>query len=374
MRTVSTRTLVSLVAAGLLGATGAAAQEEAPRESEERAESRTVAVRPGPWIGGGGGRLGVRVDDLDRRAAEENDLGRPRGARVTDVSEDSPAADAGLRADDVIVRFDGEEIRSARHLARLVRETPPERVVDLAFLRDGERRTAEVRIGERTAGWPGLDSERMEEIHGRIEDAMERRGEAMERLDDLEGLEDLEGRLEDLDLEIEGRAFAVRGRGRLGVRLQPLTDQLADHFGADDGGALVAAVRDGSPAAAAGVRAGDVIVRVGDRDVRSPGDVARVVRSADAGPVTVIVVRDGDERSVTVEIPERERSGKMGAARPASPSPDDPPIPAAPPAVPAPPTPPAVEAPIPAPPTPPAPADAPIAAPAASAAPAAPGR
>lgn len=322
MRTSRTRTLVSLVAVGLLGATGAAAQEEAPEESEERVESRTVTVR-GPWIGVGGGHLGVRVDDLDRRAAEEAGLERLRGVRVTDVSEGSPAEDAGLRAGDVVLRFDGEEVRSTRHLVRLVRETPPERVVEVGFLRDGERRTAEVRVGERTAGWPGLDAERMEEIHGRIEDAMERRGEAMERLRRLEGLEEMKHHLEDLDLEIEGAPFAFRGRGRLGVRLQPLTDQLADHFGAEDGGALVAAVRDASPAAEAGLRAGDVIVRVADRDVRSPRDVRRAVRDAGAGPMTVIVIRNGGERIVTVELPEGTGGEAMGAARPPLPSAPD---------------------------------------------------
>lgn len=305
MRTSTRTAVVPLLAAGLLAGAwaGAAAQQDVPEDREERAESREISIAPGHVFRArpGGAHLGVAIEDLDREGAEEAGLSRARGVRVTDVRDGTPAAEAGLREGDVILRFDGEDVRSARQLVRLVRETPPGRQVGVELLRDGDRRTVEVRVGERPGGWPGLDEERMEEIHEQIEDAMERHGDAMERL------KELRLRTEDGDFEVDvpGMPHAAFGdRARLGVRLQRLTDQLADHFGVEDGGALVASVREGSPAADAGLRAGDVIVRVGDRDVDGPADVARAVRRSEAGPVSVELVRDGDRRSVTVELPE----------------------------------------------------------------------
>lgn len=335
MRTSTRTAVVSLLAAGLVAAAGAdaAAQENAPDDREERAESREISTVPGHVVRSrpDGGHLGVTIEDLDREGAEEAGLSRIRGVRVTDVRDGSPAAEAGLRGGDVMVRFDGRDVRSARQLVRLVRETPPGRQVEVELLRDGDRRSVEVRVGERPGGWPGLDEQRMEKIHEQIEGAMQRHGDAMERLKELRG---------EFDVEVHGTPRAPSGdRGRLGVRLQRLTDQLADHFGVEDGGALVASVREGSPAADAGLRAGDVIVRVGDRDVDGPGDAARAVRSSEAGPVPVELVRDGERRTVTVELPEGSGGGEEMGLRPRRPSPPGPAR------VPAPPGPPATGAP-----------------------------
>jgi S1-C subfamily serine protease len=93
----------------------------------------------------------------------------------------------------------------------------------------------------------------------------------------------------------------------MGLRLQGLTDQLREYFGVPAGeGALVATVRDESPAAKAGLRAGDVIVAVGGETVGDPRDVADGVRGADAGPTEVTVIRDGQRRTLTVVLEERE--------------------------------------------------------------------
>lgn len=359
MRTATRTAVVSILAAGLLGAAAAdaAAQQEAPEDRAEREESREITLAPGHVFEGAraGGYLGVAIEDVDREGAEETGLDRIRGVRVTGVRDDAPASGAGIREGDVLVRFDGREVRGARQLVRLVRETPPGRRVEVELVRDGDRRTVEVRVGERPGGWPGLDEERMDEIREKIEGAMELRGDAMERLEGLRIPGDGE-----LDVEVHGMPHAAfGGRGRLGVRVRGLTDQLAEHFGADDGGALVASVSEGSPAAEAGLRAGDVIVRLGDRDVADPGDLVRAVRASDAGPVTVELLRDGDRRTVTVELPEEAAAdgGHVGVAprRPLG-APSSPAVPPAPPEVPEP-TPPVFSAPDGAP-GPPAPAGA----------------
>ena len=311
MRRATCTAAVLLLAAAWALPGAARAQEEPQREQETEQEKdvreRRVVLGDAPvfrWRSPDArrGYLGVGVDDVDEETAGELELEEVRGARVTEVSEGSPADEAGLREDDVIVRFNQEPVESVAELVRLVRETPPGREVRLGVVRDGSTREVTLEVGRR----PGLDEARLERIRERTERAMERHGEAMERL--RQHMEDGE-----FDFEVDvgdGNVFFVGGGARLGVRLQSLTDQLAEHFGVGDrGGALVTSVEEDSPAATAGLRAGDVIVRIGDRDVEEPGDATAAVRAADAGPVTVTFVRDGRERTVTAELPEREEGG-----------------------------------------------------------------
>ena len=320
-------TVAVLIAGGAVGiraqeaGEGGEAAEELQGERERRVRLR-MPTPPSPLAGGGW--LGVRVDDVDAETARELGLGEPRGALVEGVEEDSPAVEAGLAEGDVIVAFDGDAVRSVAELVRLVRETPSGREVALEVMRDGERRRLTATVGDRPhRGFrvrlaPGdledfevrmerlgeeLSEERMEEIRARIEDARER----MEELEIGDG----EGGV---------HVFRFRGRPRLGVRLQPLPDQLAEYFGVgDEGGALVASVREGSPAAGAGLRAGDVVVRFGSDPVGDPGDLVAAVREAETGAVEVTVVRRGERRTLTVELPEQdaEETGWRAAPTPA---------------------------------------------------------
>jgi len=301
----------ALLAIFVLGpAHGPAAAQESGEETAERQARVEVRTRaPGPRADGGW--LGVRVEDLDQEDASERGWDAPRGARVTAVTEESPAEEAGLRDGDVIVRFDGESVRSVAELIRLVRETPPGRTVDLGVARDGGERNLSVDLGER----PGprfrvfhgdgleleMDEERMERLRKRLERAWEHWHRGMERMDDLPE-------------RIAPRMHMMRlgGPPRLGIRMHDLTDQLAEHFGVgEEGGVLVASVREGSPAAEAGLQAGDVVVRFDGEGVDDPHDLLVAVHGAEAGSVPMTVVRDGEERTVTVELPERRRPERI---------------------------------------------------------------
>ena len=88
-------------------------------------------------LSGGGPHLGVSLSDVGSEEQSRLKLGDARGALVTKVHADTPAAKAGLKADDLIVRFDGEAVRSAAHLSRLVRETPAGRTVAIEVNRGG---------------------------------------------------------------------------------------------------------------------------------------------------------------------------------------------------------------------------------------------
>ncbi len=196
---------------------------------------------------------------------------------MTKVAEDSPAEEAGLLADDVIVGFNGQSVESISALGRLVRETPAGRSVELDVIRDGRTRELSVEIGERPGRvFIGPDAGGDWDVHVAPHD-----GEHGEH-----------------------RVHAFGGRPRLGVALQSLGDQLAEYFGVS-GGALITSVSEDSPAASAGLQAGDVITRIGDAEVSDAGDVAKAVYEAEEGPLTITVVRDGSTRSFTADLPER---------------------------------------------------------------------
>ena len=242
------------------------------QEAEEPQEAPAIAM-------GSGGFLGVYLAEVDDAAVDRLRLPGERGALISEVSEEGPAAKAGLRKDDVIVGFNGKSVESIAELSRMVRETPAGRTVSLDVIREGESRQLSVELGERPGMvWLGPD--------------IDRSGIFVMPGDGEHG---------------EHRLFAFAGRGRLGVQLQPLSDQLAEYFGVE-GGALVASVREDSPAAKAGLKAGDVITRVGDQEVDDAGDVARAIHDAEEGSISITVVRDGDTRTLTAELPERHGS------------------------------------------------------------------
>jgi membrane-associated protease RseP (regulator of RpoE activity) len=104
----------------------------------------------------------------------------------------------------------------------------------------------------------------------------------------------------------------MRG-GRLGVGIQGLEPQLAEYFGLGDRtGVLITTVKDDSPAAKAGLKAGDVIIAVDGDEVEGVGDVSRLLWGADAGPAEIRILRDRKERTVTVELPENESTWHSG--------------------------------------------------------------
>lgn len=226
-------------------------------------------------------RLGVGIRDLTADEAKGAGLDGIRGAWVTDVRPDSPAAKAGLAENDVIMRVDAEDVRSARHLSRLVSETPAGRAVSIEYLRGGQRATATVTPESAMAmAAPG----RARPFPGRrVFSFAPGRGIGMP---------------------------PVAVQGRLGIAVQGLSSQLAGYFGVERG-VLVTNVTDGSPAARGGLKAGDVITKFGATDVGSVGDLMRSLRDAEGGDeVEVQITRDRQSQTLTVTpdaTPTRER-------------------------------------------------------------------
>ena len=267
----------------------ATAQEKETQETAKEAQERERAPERARFsivtTLGGGAYLGVRVADLDEEMAEEIGLSDVHGVRVEEVVEDGPAAEAGLRDGDVLVRWNGTRLESLAQLQRHLRETPSGRTVRLGVYRDGREEEIAVELGERSSSWTGVGP--------RVFAGPRAVRIAPDRL----------RRVEPVRLRA-GNIFVVGGRGRMGVSISSLSDQLADYFGVE-GGALITEVREETPAERAGLRAGDVIVEIAGEEIEDPGDVLGALRDREAGPVTVRVVRDGEERNFTVELEER---------------------------------------------------------------------
>ena len=265
------------------------AAQPAP-EAVERVIERRIE------LGGARSAIGISVRDVDDPAAET-------GAVVMDVRAEGPANAAGIEPGDVIVEFDGERVRGARQLARVVEETPAGRTVPLRVRRDGSALALQVTPAE-APGWAARLAD--------VDSARLRRGmaELGERLGEL----DLSGLRRLPDLLREGRWGP--GRVRLGVRAESIGGQLADYFGVD-AGVLVTHVGADTTGATAGLRAGDVITAIdGDAVNDLRGLRRRLARLEPGAGFAITAVRDRTETTLTAAPDpdaERRRSRQPGS-------------------------------------------------------------
>jgi membrane-associated protease RseP (regulator of RpoE activity) len=290
----------ALVLAGgavVTGATMTSEPEQAATVRKGRAEDRQGdEVRRLAVLAGRGSQLGVSVRDVDPAVQGKS------GAIVEEVREGSAAEKAGIRKGDVIAEFDGERVRGVRHLTRLVSETPEGRSVTAVVERDGKRLDLTVTPESGAMAFGGRDFElvvphmRFEHLPG-VEQQLRRE---LERSLPREGTWSFRGR--------PGEAFSFRmnERGRLGVSIQPLEGQLAEYFGTEKG-VLVNSVEKDSPAARAGLKAGDVVTAVNGRAVDEPSELIDAVRDAgDGATLSIDIVRDKKPQSLTAELEKRE--------------------------------------------------------------------
>jgi len=217
--------------------------------------------------------LGVRLAEIDADRARALKLDEERGVEVVKVEPDSPAERAGLKAGDVLLSYNGENILGAQQLGRLVSETPSGRKVRIQFWRDGKMQTTTAVLAESR---------------------------------ESTSLKDLNIRIPQMQVVMPDfpNAMLVWTSPALGIECEPVDAQLAEYFGVKRG-VLVRSVEKGSAADKAGLRAGDVVTAVGERSVTSPRDVVSGVRTQRrAGkPITVAVVREHKELTLSV-VPE----------------------------------------------------------------------
>jgi serine protease Do len=291
---------VAVTAGGIVYAQEAAAPL-ALDDQEPAAADRSFSI-----LVGGGAFLGVGTEDISKENMARYGMREVRGVGVTQVQKDSPAEKAGLKKDDVILRFEGESVTSVRKLSRLVGESAPDQTVRLTISRGGSEQEVSATLAKHDLS-KLLGAGIRDEVWRNLQN-------------DLPQMKDFPPQNGDGNF-----VFSFGGNRRIGISTQPLTKQLADYFGAKDGGVLITSVNENSPAARAGLKAGDVITAVDGEKMASPGDVSRAINKKQDGEVSLAVLHDHNSRTVTL-TPEKNpestimRPGTVGARRVVVPS------------------------------------------------------
>ena len=260
------------------------APPEAPAAAEPFGQAFTVLMD-------GGSFLGVHAEDISRENMGRYNMREVRGTGITNIVKDSPAEKAGLRKDDVILKFDGESVTSVRKLNRLVSEVAPDQTARLTISRGGSEQEVAVTIAKRK------DFDALTRVQGF--------GPGF-GLKGLEGWKNLEGLKPGAQVwkwegDGDGMVMAFGNNRRIGVSTTTLTKQLADYFGIVDGkGVLVTSVADDSAAAKAGIKAGDIITAIDGEKIEDSGDLARGINKKKDGDVTLTVIRNKNQRNITV--------------------------------------------------------------------------
>ena len=244
----------------------------------------------------GGSRLGVSIEDVDAADVTAKKLPSQSGALVQSVEDGSAAAKAGIKAGDVIVEFDGERVRSAAQLRRLIQETPAGRKVSIAVSRDGQRMPLSVEPQDEGGA---AFSRVLPRLEATVRPPRAPRAPRPPEPPRVFRTPTPDMRIPQMELFRDGYTYSFNG-GRLGVSTQTVSEQLAKHFGVERG-VLVTDVRADSAASKAGLRAGDVITKVGSTAIDDTGDLMRAIGEA-KGEVSIEIVRDRKAQTLKATV------------------------------------------------------------------------
>ncbi|HEU4627598.1 MAG TPA: Do family serine endopeptidase [Steroidobacteraceae bacterium] len=193
------------------------------------------------------GRFGLTVQEVNAQLAESFGLDRPRGALVSAVEPDGPADKAGVKAGDVILAIDKHPVDESTTLPGVVAHLRPGSSATVDLWRDRKPQQVKVKVAEMEEPSAAASAPR------------------------------------------SGRAEGHEGAPSLGLGVRPLTPEERHEVGAEEGGLLIEDAT--GPAASAGLEPGDVILRAGDKPVRSAADLQQAAKSQ--GPVALLVQRQG---------------------------------------------------------------------------------
>ena len=205
------------------------------------------------------GYLGVNIQDVDEELAKSFNLPGPRGALVTKVIPDTPAAGGGIKEEDFITAINGKAVKDVDGLRHLVAGLVPGDKTEVTVYREGDKETLTVTIGELPT-----------------------------------------------DLAAVGRTPPAKtSPGQYGLEVRTLTKALAQRAGfeKDVEGVLVTDVAGDSDAAEKGVARGMVIDRIGDKEVRSAEDFAKLAAAAEGKPLRLrVATRQGVRKYIVVAL------------------------------------------------------------------------
>jgi serine protease Do len=298
----SSSVLAGVALAALLAAcvhSGAQAQQQ-PAPAPPAAPQAAPMMPSAPDFSGlpvvienGSSWLGVAIEEVSADKAKELKLPADRGVLLTDVQQDSPAAKAGLKSEDVITEFDGQRVEGTLAFRRMVRETPAGRSIEVGYWRDGHS---------------GSVSVTLENLSGEMRDYSRQMADQARQMADMDKqmAQQMRQQMSDQPLVMnfpDDAGIFAGNTPTLGIAAQNLSGQLGNYFGAPDGqGVLVREVRDSTPASKAGLQAGDVITKLDGERVRNVSELrAKLAEKRADKSVTLSVLRKGSELSISVE-------------------------------------------------------------------------
>ncbi len=248
-----------------------------------KAKPRVHVYTAGPGMSSTGSYLGVDIRDLTSDRARELKLKSDQGVEITMVDQDGPACKAGVKEHDVVVSFNGQSVQSGEQFRRLIRESKPGHSVALGIMRDGQSNTLNATLGDRA------------KLFGSNAPTVWK-GPAI-------AIPAPAIRIPDIEIP----SFVVtQSSRRNGVTVENLTPQLGEYFGVKNGGGiLVRAVDKGSKAESAGLKAGDVIIRVDNEHISDTREWSRALRNRDGGTIKLGILRDRREQTLSLALPER---------------------------------------------------------------------
>src|SRR5271167_546261 len=249
-----------------------------------------ATAEPRPALGGSpdshsGAYLGVGIEQVSSQTASNLKLSEASGALITYVDQDGPACRAGLRINDVVVGFNGSKIQTPDQLSELIHAATAGKTVKLTVVRDGQKKDIDVTLGAS----PNAVA------HVRALPPAPPMAFAPPAI---------------VVPDIDVPSFTTLS-SRHGVVVESLSPQLSDYFGVQHGqGVLVRSVEKGSPADSAGLKAGDVIVKVNNEALHDMADWRRAMHVR-SGKIQVSVVRDKHEQTVVLNLPASRDTSKL---------------------------------------------------------------
>jgi membrane-associated protease RseP (regulator of RpoE activity) len=227
----------------------------------------------------------VDVADVDNEKAQALKLKEVRGAVITLIDHDAPAGQKGLKVNDVVLQLNGQTVEGAEQLRRMLREIPAGRTVSIVISRDGSQQTLAVELADRKV---------MEH------DIWNKIGNGGDVFAGAQGMGILTG---GGDASLPG-GFHMPFFGstlNVGAMVEPLTSQMAEYLGVPNG-LMVKQVAHKSEAAAAGLKAFDVILKVGQEPIATLADWERALHANQGKPVQVTILRDKKQQTVNLQV------------------------------------------------------------------------
>lgn len=233
--------------------------------------------------------LGIDFRDVGDDQVVPLKLKDTRGAEITRVDHDAPAGKMGLREHDVVLQMNGIPIDGEEQLRRMLKDCPPGHTVIMTIARDGQTIIASAPMADRAE----IERQAWEQhLAGPQAPAFALpSGESAAAAATLAPSPTFSSRYSKSFL-----GSLLTSPTYTGLMLEVVGPQLGSYFGVNSGGLLIRAVEGNSPAAMAGLRAGDVVVKANALPVANLGHWTKTVREAKGKPIAIVIIRERQEK------------------------------------------------------------------------------